>query len=243
MIAEQIRPYAAKCWPRLAVSMSIKTSRPFIKSSTIGLKKRAVMVAVNRRMFQNSPDFARALNSSSDKNRYFRLDFAGARGDAWCTKLRKQTPRFAGAHRPEWFFPAPDGAESTKRIPLRVNRLLKVLDLSRIFFELGFANHDAWKWRRRSLSRERIQFAKNFLGDELERAADRFVVTAKMMRELREMASTRVSSSDTSIDREEVTSLIKRSSSPEIAIPAFECVQAVRPDTFSRRRYAIRGFP
>ena len=33
---------------------------------------------------------------------------------------------------------------------------------------------------------ERVQFAKNFLGDELERAPDRLVL-AQMMRELREM--------------------------------------------------------
>src|SRR2546423_6428207 len=84
-------------------------------------------------------------------------------------------------------FPAPDGAESTKRIPLRVNRLLKVLDLFANFFELGFAEHDPL--RNRGVVRfcaEGVQFAKNFLGNEFERAADRFVA-AKMMRELGEM--------------------------------------------------------
>jgi len=39
--------------------------------------------------------------------------------------------------------PAPDGAERTKRIPLRLNRLLKVLDLFADFFELSLAKHDA----------------------------------------------------------------------------------------------------
>src|SRR5438067_7078457 len=84
-------------------------------------------------------------------------------------------------------FPAPDGAESTKRIPLRVNRLLKVLNLLANFFQLGLANHDALRnGRVVRFGAERIQFAKNFLGDELQRAADRFV-PAKMMRELRDM--------------------------------------------------------
>ena len=44
----------------------------------------------------------------------------------------------------------------------------------------------AAKWRRRSLSPQGVEFAKNFLGDELERAADRLVL-AQVMRELREM--------------------------------------------------------
>src|SRR5256885_11892279 len=85
-------------------------------------------------------------------------------------------------------FPAPDGAESTKRIPLRVNRLLKVLDLLADFFQLRFAENDPLRncgvVRFRA---ERVQFAKDFLGNEFERASDRFV-PAKMMRELREMA-------------------------------------------------------
>src|SRR5438105_9703118 len=84
-------------------------------------------------------------------------------------------------------FPAPDGAESTKRIPLRVNRLLKVLNLFADFFQLGFADNDAL--RNRSivcLGAESVQFAKNFLGNELEGASDRFV-SPKVMRELSEM--------------------------------------------------------
>src|SRR2546430_17736128 len=84
-------------------------------------------------------------------------------------------------------FPAPDGAESTKRIPLRVNRLLKVLNLFADFFQLGFANHDPLgDGGVVRFGAESVQFAKDFLGDELERSADRFV-PPKMMRELSEM--------------------------------------------------------
>ena len=40
-------------------------------------------------------------------------------------------------------FPAPDGAERTNKIPVRVNRLLKVLNLLADFFEFGFASNDS----------------------------------------------------------------------------------------------------
>src|SRR5437763_5730942 len=84
-------------------------------------------------------------------------------------------------------FPAPDGAERTNKIPVRVNRLLKVLNLLSNFFELGFAHYDALRNARViRLCTKRVQFAKNFLSDELECTADRFV-TAKMMGKLREM--------------------------------------------------------
>src|ERR1700719_5421335 len=78
-------------------------------------------------------------------------------------------------------FPAPDGAESTKRIPLRVNRLLKVLNLLADFFEFGFTSDDALGDAGIiCFCTQRVQFAKNFLGDELERATD-WLVTAKIM--------------------------------------------------------------
>jgi hypothetical protein len=61
------------------------------------------------------------------------------------------------------------------------------LDLLADFLELGFAGdnmlRDGGVVRFRA---ERVQFAENFLGDEFERASDRFVL-AQMMRELREM--------------------------------------------------------
>src|SRR5205807_6065479 len=84
-------------------------------------------------------------------------------------------------------FPAPDGAERTKRIPVRLKRLLKVLDLFADFFELGLTKHDAL--RNRGIVRfcaKRVQFAKDFLSDEFERATDR-LVSPKMVRELREV--------------------------------------------------------
>ena len=39
--------------------------------------------------------------------------------------------------------PAPEGAEMTKRIPWRLNCLLKVLNLLADFLEFGFACDDA----------------------------------------------------------------------------------------------------
>src|SRR5437763_5976528 len=84
-------------------------------------------------------------------------------------------------------FPAPDGAESTKRIPLRVNRLLKVLNLLANFLQLGFADNDALgDGGVIRFGAESVQFTKDFLGDELEGASDRFV-PPKVMRELSEM--------------------------------------------------------
>ena len=72
--------------------------------------------------------------------------------------------------------PAPDGAERTKRIPLRLNRLLKVLDLLADFFKLGFAKNHALRNRRVVRFRaERVQFAKNFLGNEFKSATNRLV--------------------------------------------------------------------
>ena len=56
------------------------------------------------------------------------------------------------------------------------------------FFQLRFAKDDPL--RNRGIVRlgsERIQFAKNFLSDEFQRATDRFV-PAKMMSKLGEMA-------------------------------------------------------
>ena len=83
--------------------------------------------------------------------------------------------------------PAPDGAERRNKIPLRVNRLLKVLNLLADFFELGLASDNALRNAGIICFRaEGIQFAKDFLGNELEGAPDRFV-TAKMMRKLRQM--------------------------------------------------------
>src|SRR5215472_11117330 len=84
-------------------------------------------------------------------------------------------------------FPAPEGAESTKRIPLRVNRLLKVLNLLANFFQFGLASDDPLRdggvIRLRAQS---VQFAKDLLGNKFEGPPDRFV-PAEMMRELRQM--------------------------------------------------------
>src|SRR5438270_12235419 len=84
--------------------------------------------------------------------------------------------------------PAPDGAETTNRIPVRLNCLLKVEDLLADFFQLRFAgNHmlgDAGVVR---FGAKGIQLTKNFLGNELEGAADRLVLT-QVMSELGEVA-------------------------------------------------------
>src|SRR4029077_15380836 len=75
----------------------------------------------------------------------------------------------------------------TKRIPCRSNCLFKVLDLLANFLQLRFAGDDALRdGSIVCLCAEGIEFAKNFLGDEFERTADRLVL-AKMMRELREV--------------------------------------------------------
>ena len=84
--------------------------------------------------------------------------------------------------------PAPDGAETTNKIPVRVNCLLKVQDLFTDFLELGFAGDNVL--RNTGIIRfraERVQLTKNFLGDELEGAPDRLVL-AEMMSELGQVA-------------------------------------------------------
>ena len=68
-----------------------------------------------------------------------------------------------------------------------MNCLLKVLDLLADFFQLRLAGDDVLRnCGVVRLRAERIQFAENFLSNEFEGAADRFVL-AQMMRELREM--------------------------------------------------------
>ena len=53
--------------------------------------------------------------------------------------------------------PAPDGAETTNKMPLRVNCLLKVLDLLADLLELGFAKNHALRDRGVvSFSAERV---------------------------------------------------------------------------------------
>src|SRR5205814_2945011 len=85
-------------------------------------------------------------------------------------------------------FPAPDGAEITKRIPWRLNWLLKILDLLANSFQLGLGGDDALgNGGVIGFGTERVQFAKNFLGDELKSTADRFV-PAQVVGELREVA-------------------------------------------------------
>ena len=77
-----------------------------------------------------------------------------------------------------------DGAETTKRIPLRPNCLFKVLNLLANFFQLGFAGDNVLRNRRIvCFCPEGIQFAKDFLSDELQSAPDRLVPT-QMMGEL-----------------------------------------------------------
>src|SRR5947209_9774754 len=78
-------------------------------------------------------------------------------------------------------FPAPDGAESTKRIPLRVKRLLKVLNLFSDFLELGLAGDNPL--RNSCVVRfgaERVQLSENLLGDEFQSSANRFVASQMM---------------------------------------------------------------
>src|SRR5690242_10862972 len=84
-------------------------------------------------------------------------------------------------------FPAPDGAERTNRTPLRVNRLLKVLDLLANFFQFGLAGNDSLRNPGVvGLGAKRVQLAKYFLSNELESATYR-LVSPQMMRKLGEM--------------------------------------------------------
>src|SRR5215472_3862607 len=84
-------------------------------------------------------------------------------------------------------FPAPDGAEMTKRIPCRLNRLLKILNLLADLLQFGLAADDAL--RDCSVIRfcsERVKFAKNLLRDEFQCAANR-LFAAQMMGKLSKM--------------------------------------------------------
>ena len=63
--------------------------------------------------------------------------------------------------------PAPDGAETTNRMPERENWLLKVLNLFANLFQLCFAGDDALRNHGIvCLCAQCVEFAKNFLGDE-----------------------------------------------------------------------------
>ncbi|MEJ7703343.1 MAG: hypothetical protein WKF47_06640 [Geodermatophilaceae bacterium] len=63
-------------------------------------------------------------------------------------------------------------------MPLRVNCLLKVLNLLADLLELGFAEDDVLRDRGVVRFRaERVQLAKHLLGDELERASDRLILS------------------------------------------------------------------
>ncbi len=75
----------------------------------------------------------------------------------------------------------------TKRIPCRLNRLLKILDLLSDLLQFGLAADDSLG--DRSIIRfcsERVEFAKNLLRNELQRPPDRFLA-AQMMRKLSKM--------------------------------------------------------
>ena len=68
-------------------------------------------------------------------------------------------------------------------MPLRVNCLLKVLDLLADLLELGFAKDDVL--RNGGVVRfraERVQLAENLLRDEFERAADRLILCSSAAR-------------------------------------------------------------
>src|SRR5947208_15740572 len=75
----------------------------------------------------------------------------------------------------------------TKRIPCRLNRLLKILDLLSDLLQFGLAADDSLG--DRSIIRfcsERVEFAKNLLRNELQRSLDRFLA-AQVMRKLSKM--------------------------------------------------------
>src|SRR5215470_18249962 len=75
----------------------------------------------------------------------------------------------------------------TKRIPCRLNRLLKILNLLADLLQFGLAADHALRdcsvIRFRS---ERVEFAKNLLRDEFQCASNR-LLAAQMMRELSKM--------------------------------------------------------
>src|SRR6478752_8306698 len=86
----------------------------------------------------------------------------------------------------------------TKRIPCRLNRLLKVLNLLADLLQFGLAADDALgDYSVIRFRSERVEFAKNLLRDEFQCAPNRFFA-AQMVGKLSKMLSSRVSSSDTS---------------------------------------------
>ena len=75
----------------------------------------------------------------------------------------------------------------TKRIPCRLNRLLKILDLLADLLQFGLAADDALgDYCVICLRSQGVEFAKNLLGDEFQCAPDR-LFAAQMMGELGKM--------------------------------------------------------
>src|SRR5262249_51901293 len=75
----------------------------------------------------------------------------------------------------------------TKRIPCRLNRLLKILDLLSDLLQFGLAADDSLgDGRVIRFCSERAEFAKNLLRNELQSSAHRFLA-AQMMRKLSKM--------------------------------------------------------
>ena len=75
----------------------------------------------------------------------------------------------------------------TKRIPCRLNRLLKILNLLADLLQFGLAADDALgDWSVIRFRSKRVEFAKNLLRDELQCAPNRFFA-AQMMGKLSKM--------------------------------------------------------
>src|SRR5690606_16311422 len=72
--------------------------------------------------------------------------------------------------------PAPDGAERTKRMPVRWKVLFNVGQLFADSIKIGFGlNHKPGNFRIARFGSGRVPFASHFLGDEFERAPHRFL--------------------------------------------------------------------
>ena len=95
------------------------------------------------------------------------------------------------------------------------------------------------------LGAERVQFPENFLCNEFEGAADRFVL-AQMMRELGEVTfepGQFFRDVGAIGEKRNFLQAAVRRRARDLQTGFFECVRAARRDIFSRRRGKGRGLP
>ena len=146
--SSQFRMDAAPC-----VSMSIKTSMPFFKFAHAPVRAvcrknlRGPWRAPENRLLRRAPKICLGKKLIILAAQFHRGAVA-----AWCRTPNKKRSASLRSACTDVVFPAPDGAETTKRIPCRLNRLLKILDLLADLFQFGLAGDDvAARSQRHSL--------------------------------------------------------------------------------------------